>query len=247
MSSDPSSSSSRTSPSCESEDSTLSFKTLPRSGMTRNGTCFELPTLVPGTGEPASGSLPTPLGSRAAKGPRGNGSIERGGGRTLEQAIRSFPTPTKIDATCGATHKADTKGKKSLQLSHLANAGTISDDDPVTAHDRFLFPTPMRSDQNGTGGGMDKREGGDNLRAAVEKLPTPTGRDFKGGSFQRDGGESLPDYVGDSGSAGRLNPPWVEWLMGFPTGWSDLPAWEIRLSRRLRAGSVRRSLKRSGR
>jgi DNA (cytosine-5)-methyltransferase 1 len=25
-----------------------------------------------------------------------------------------------------------------------------------------------------------------------------------------------------SGNGGRLNPTWVEWLMGFPTGWTDL-------------------------
>ena len=25
---------------------------------------------------------------------------------------------------------------------------------------------------------------------------------------------------------GSLNPPWVEWLMGFPEGWTDLDASE---------------------
>jgi DNA (cytosine-5)-methyltransferase 1 len=25
-----------------------------------------------------------------------------------------------------------------------------------------------------------------------------------------------------AGNGGRLNPTWVEWLMGFPTGWTDL-------------------------
>jgi DNA (cytosine-5)-methyltransferase 1 len=25
-----------------------------------------------------------------------------------------------------------------------------------------------------------------------------------------------------AGNAGRLNPTWVEWLMGFPLGWTDL-------------------------
>jgi len=27
-----------------------------------------------------------------------------------------------------------------------------------------------------------------------------------------------------AGNGGRLNPTWVEWLMGFPTGWTDLEA-----------------------
>jgi hypothetical protein len=25
-----------------------------------------------------------------------------------------------------------------------------------------------------------------------------------------------------SGNGGKLNPAWVEWLMGFPIGWSEL-------------------------
>jgi hypothetical protein len=29
-----------------------------------------------------------------------------------------------------------------------------------------------------------------------------------------------------AGNGGRLNPMWVEWLMGFPTGWTDLEASE---------------------
>lgn len=27
-----------------------------------------------------------------------------------------------------------------------------------------------------------------------------------------------------AGTGGKLNPTWVEWLMGFPTGWTDLSA-----------------------
>jgi hypothetical protein len=30
-------------------------------------------------------------------------------------------------------------------------------------------------------------------------------------------GPNLAEAVG-----GQLNPTWVEWLMGFPTGWTDL-------------------------
>ena len=34
---------------------------------------------------------------------------------------------------------------------------------------------------------------------------------------RRQGTSQLPDAVG-----GQLNPTWVEWLMGFPIGWTDL-------------------------
>jgi hypothetical protein len=50
-------------------------------------------------------------------------------------------------------------------------------------------------------------------------LPTPTESDALGGpgSSGRDGGPNLRTEVG-----GQLNPTWVEWLMGFPEGWTDL-------------------------
>ena len=33
-----------------------------------------------------------------------------------------------------------------------------------------------------------------------------------------------------AGNGGQLNPTWVEWLMGFPLGWTDLSASETPLS-----------------
>ncbi|MFA5165395.1 MAG: hypothetical protein WC481_07520 [Candidatus Omnitrophota bacterium] len=33
-------------------------------------------------------------------------------------------------------------------------------------------------------------------------------------------------------TGGQLNPTWVEWLMGYPLGWTDLNASEIALFRR---------------
>jgi hypothetical protein len=33
-----------------------------------------------------------------------------------------------------------------------------------------------------------------------------------------------------AGNGGQLNPTWVEWLMGYPLGWTDSSASEIALS-----------------
>jgi hypothetical protein len=33
---------------------------------------------------------------------------------------------------------------------------------------------------------------------------------------------TLEDAVAEAGDRGALNPTWVEWLMGFPIGWTDL-------------------------
>jgi hypothetical protein len=48
----------------------------------------------------------------------------------------------------------------------------------------------------------------------------------------------LSDQVAASGTTGSLNPTWVEWLMGFPTGWTDLEASGTPSSRRSRSGSA---------
>ncbi len=65
------------------------------------------------------------------------------------------------------------------------------------------------------------RSGRRNLDDAVMLWPTPAARDWKDrGNFvirERSEGASLPMAAG-----GPLNPPWVEWLMGFPPGWTAL-------------------------
>ena len=82
---------------------------------------------------------------------------------------------------------------------------------------------------------------GAKLRDAVETAekvnwPTPSARDHKGG-YQggriRNGKVSLDTldvavqhYSGDKTKVGHLNPDWVEWLMGVPTGWTGLGSWE---------------------
>jgi hypothetical protein len=47
----------------------------------------------------------------------------------------------------------------------------------------------------------------------------------------------------DTGS-GALNPTWVEWLMGFPLGWTDLGPSETRSSRKSSSSSAGASSKR---
>ena len=37
------------------------------------------------------------------------------------------------------------------------------------------------------------------------------------------GCRSLESDVASLGESGPLNPEWVEWLMGFPVGWTELP------------------------
>jgi len=58
------------------------------------------------------------------------------------------------------------------------------------------------------------------LVTAVARFPTPTRRDYKSGTgAQPREGHSPPL---SSAIGGTLNPTWVEWLMGWPVGWTDL-------------------------
>jgi hypothetical protein len=88
--------------------------------------------------------------------------------------------------------------------------------------------------KNGNGFGLTL-----NQAVKVAMFPTPTVQDASnnGGpsQYQRN---SLPL---NAVAGGQLNPTWVEWLMGFPLGWTALDASETPLSRKSLKSSGGRS------
>lgn len=87
-----------------------------------------------------------------------------------------------------------------------------------------LWPTPKASDYKGSGppgstsAEHDLHKG--NLKGAV-MYATPQARDYRTGQAERwQDPEKTRDLNNQVG--GQLNPDWVEALMGFPTGWTDL-------------------------
>lgn len=58
--------------------------------------------------------------------------------------------------------------------------------------------------------------------ARVALWPTPTARDSTRGRGREaaEKGRPLSEVLG-----GPPNPPWIEWLMGFPAGWTDFMPW----------------------
>lgn len=93
-----------------------------------------------------------------------------------------------------------------------------------------IWPTPTARDCKGANS-MEhllrpKTPGNANhvrqLANAVKLFGTPCAGDAIG-SHGGGNGRSLRTDV-----AGQLNPTWVEWLMGFPPGWTDLNASETR-------------------
>ena len=101
-----------------------------------------------------------------------------------------------------------------------------------------MFPTPKASDYKGSGPAGTKSAIHDlkkhNLKGFVMFYPTPTtGAGLCGGTgnFQQlkklqQAGQITEEERRNmsQGNGGQLNPTWVEWLMGFPIGWTDLDA-----------------------
>ena len=118
-------------------------------------------------------------------------------------------------AELGAPHKRD----RLWIMAHADSRGEPKLSAQVKYGKNSLRPTPSKSD--GTcGPGNSGRDGGLNLRTAVKQLPTPTARDWRSGTGtkKRDGhAPGLPEVV-----QGQLSPDWVEWLMGWPVGWTSL-------------------------
>jgi hypothetical protein len=94
------------------------------------------------------------------------------------------------------------------------------------AVNRAEWPTPTAQDASNDGGPSQFERNSLPLNAAV-KWPTPNARDYKGspgaGARERGGHQaSLPASVKDANGSGSLNPTWVEWLMNFPLGWTEV-------------------------
>ena len=152
------------------------------------------------------------LGTMTASQTGGNHSLrspERRKGRTPSPAefVMMWPTATASDWKC--------RGPNSHQQG-LPEAVRI-------------WPTP--TSRCGTGASQaETRQGGPDLQTAVRMYPTPQARDYfpphspeyiAKKKAEGHGMANLNDSVG-----GQLNPTWVEWLMGFPLGWTDLSASE---------------------
>lgn len=124
-----------------------------------------------------------------------------------ESGSGSWQTPVADDAVARTNGKWNSRGEPELSA-------------------QVLFPTPSAVSYGTNQGGAAGRTGpvrpSLQTMAAKNLWPTPQARDYKGapgkGCRSRGGHQSsLPADVG-----GSLNPPWVEWLMGWPIGWTDL-------------------------
>jgi hypothetical protein len=88
-----------------------------------------------------------------------------------------------------------------------------------------LWQTPVADDTSSRR--TKYAQGGTPLSLAVRLWPTPTAGNHKSGGYLAEWGGSaarkvMAELVPQEEMFGPLNPDWVEWLMGWPIGWTDL-------------------------
>jgi hypothetical protein len=162
--------------------SELSSVIWPRSGMTADGQCWELPML---------------------------------GRRTSGTGCGYWQTPVADDSVNRAKGKINSRGEPKLSAQVMQ------------------WPTPCANSHTGAGSGPNKT-GAPNLQTVVQSRtwPTATATAYKGWSpnHNRADTDDRLDYSverqafspGQATPLMRLNPNWVEWLMGWPIGHTEL-------------------------
>ena len=154
----------------------------------------------------------------------------------LEKALaKMLPTPVSRDWKNGGKPEDGRIQRKikqgwTLELNDMATMGLLP---TPAANDGFNTGTPYVT-KNGTiraknPDGSTSRMG---LEGVVRFLPTPQARDYKGGFSEKSEafkerekhsrGVPLPEHLLRENYSGPLNSRFVEQMMGFPVGWTDL-------------------------
>ena len=170
------------------------LETWPQWGLMRNGECWEQQTL-----------------ERTIRG-TGFGFVEN-----------KWATPTTMD-------KLPPKSPEALHKE--ATQSRVNRSKPANLRDQVsnmhMWPTPVHSEARQ--GLQIRREGKKgtqtSLSTAVLTWPTPRTKGMCGGSGSWDllnKNTTIEEArLMGAGNGGQLNPTWVEWLMGWPLGWTDL-------------------------
>ncbi|MFY9592165.1 MAG: hypothetical protein WAP54_09315, partial [Bacteroidales bacterium] len=88
------------------------------------------------------------------------------------------------------------------------------------------LPTPQSRDfRSGQAKRVNRKGYQNNLNDYVKMFPTPTAHNAKEGAYPAEYTRKTPTLASVAG--GQLNPNWVEWLMGWPVGWTDLKPLEM--------------------
>ncbi len=172
-----------------------------RSGMMRSGTVFPLPPSALLTDAIGCGLLPTPRAE-------GHDAMGADLTKSLIVAQRTWMLPTPTAQKGGGSSRSGPRRDETPSLQGMARKG-------------LLWPTPTARCCRGSSETEARIAGkcGPDLQTAVQTFLSSAARDWRSDRERSESGlaPQPPETVGT-----QLNPTWVEWLMAFPLGWTDL-------------------------
>ena len=231
------------------EDSNSYLETWPRAGSMRNGMCFALPMLVRRTCERGSSFWPTAVAQDDNKSPEAHMAMKqrmKGGPRhaptSLAVVARMWPTAVVSQAGYaggnGGTTLIDaaTAWATPLKAEAERGRGVFQRGNPTLKGQAEMWVSPTAHDGRRPGPDVGSTQRG-NLKRQAELWPTPLSRDYRSDDVEHKATHGSPPLSrlvarmaepGDESlesaptSRRRLNPLFVEWLMGWPEGWTSL-------------------------
>jgi hypothetical protein len=196
-------------------DWTAYAETWPRWGMTRHGQLTALTPWVPRIDGSGSSSWPTPAACNPNDGEGLGTWLERrdrlkathrngnGCGTPLAIAAQMWPSPWVTDGSKDGPNQRGSKGD--LMLPSAVQ----------------MWPTPSGAAAKQGQTEADGKRGQTLVGAAREQdWPTPTTQDAHNTGSQSQQARNTPPL--NAAVGGCLNPAFVEMLMGFPVGWTDV-------------------------
>jgi len=172
-------------------------ETWPRAGTMRNGQCYQQPNSELRTCETEFGLWPTPSAQQAGESEAFLGRLQTKDGAPWRLGERAYDPLT---------------GKHTQKTLNRAVK---------------MWPTPTEDDSSNVNPKPNRRPGLVSRVNEAERIywPTPSVT-TTGGPTGLGGGSGNKEKLEQVGlqkmATGQLNPRWVEWLMGYPPGWTAL-------------------------
>jgi DNA (cytosine-5)-methyltransferase 1 len=187
------------------------LETWPQWGLMRDGECWEQQMLAQTIRGTESGLLPNGVDSFHTPNTTGLDGVSNSR-KALKQRQETWPTPRSFSAMAATITPESAWNEK-----RKANLETIVG--------QRLWPTPTSHMAKETNCLSEHNRNTPTLTAQVN-WPTPRTKRMCGGSgswdlLNKNTTKEEARQMG-AGNGGKLNPMWVEWLMGWPLGWTDL-------------------------